>query len=238
MFRIAICDDELHVCSQLENILGALSKGLPKRIEVDVFYTGESLMQYLSHGEGYDLIFLDIELKLLNGVEVGKKIREELKDEITQIVYISGKDSYAMELFEVRPLNFLIKPLERDRIEAVVRKAIELTDRVKHFFEYKSGRSIAKAFIKDILYFESKGKKVRMVLVDGAHEFYSKLSEIEQQLDNQDFILIHKSYLANSFHIIEYQYESVKMSDHTILPISQQHRRTVREKLLQRRRKG
>lgn len=92
--------------------------------------------------------------------------------------------------------------------------------------------------MKDILYFESDGKKVKIVLLDQTHEFYSKLLEIEEELDNQDFIYIHKSYLVNYYHVIEYQYDHVKMSNKTILPISQQHRKSVRDKLLQRRRKG
>lgn len=73
---------------------------------------------------------------MLNGVEVGKKIRDQLCNETSQIVYISGKDSYAMELFDVRPLNFLIKPLQKEKIEVVVRKAIDLVDKGNQFFEF------------------------------------------------------------------------------------------------------
>lgn len=238
MLRIAICDDEKHVCAQVESILLNFNKSLPRKIEVEVFYSGEALIQFLTDGAYFDMIFLDIELHMLNGVEVGRKIRDELNNENIQIVYISGKDSYAMELFDIRPLNFLIKPLQEEKIEAVVRKAIDLVDRGNHFFDYKSGRTNNKIPIKDILYFESKGKKVKLVLQDQQHEFYSKLLEIEQQLHHQDFIIIHKSYLVNYYHVIEYQYDYVKMSDQTILPISQQHRKGVRDRLLQRRREG
>lgn len=238
MLRIAICDDDNYVCSQVESILIELSKSLPKKIEVEIFYSGESLFQFLSDKAYFDMIFLDIEFQMLNGVEVGKKIRDELNNETTQIVYISGKDSYAMELFDIRPLNFLIKPLQEEKIEAAVRKVIDLVDRGNHFFEYKTGRTKNKIPIKDILYFESDGKKVKMVLQDEMHEFYGKLFEIEQQLEDQDFIPIHKSYLVNYYHVIEYQYDYVKMSNKTILPISQQHRKSVRDWLLQRRRKG
>lgn len=238
MLYIAVCDDENSICTQVESILIELSKNLPKKIEVEVFFSGEALCQFLSNGAYFDIIFLDIELQMLNGVEVGKKIRGEMNNETIQIIYISGKDSYAMELFETRPLNFLIKPLQTEKIEEVVRKAIHLIERGNQFFKYKNGRTKNKIPIKDILYFESGGKKVKMVLQGEMHEFYSKLLDIEQQLDNEDFILIHKSYLVNYFHVIEYQYDSVEMSDKTILSISQQHRKSVRDSLLQRRQKG
>lgn len=238
MLRIAVCDDDNLICTQIESILLELGKTLLERIEVEVFFSGEALCHFLSDGAYFDMIFLDIELQMINGVEVGKKIREEMNNETTQIVYISGKDSYAMELFDVRPLNFLIKPLQKEKIEEVVRKAIHLLQRGNQFFEYKSGRTEYKIPIKDILYFESNGKKVKMILHDKVCEFYGKLSDINQQLDDQDFILIHKSYLVNYFHVIEYQYDYVKMSNKTILAISQQHRKAVREKLLRRRQRG
>lgn len=66
------------------------------------------------------------------------------------------------------------------------------------------------------------------------NEFYGKLSEIQRTLEQNDFILIHKSYLINYYHVVEYQYEFVKMSNTVILPISQQHRKAVRSKLLER----
>ncbi len=238
MLRIAICDDDNYICSELESILIELSKILPKKIEVEVFYSGESLIQYLSEGVFFDVIFLDIEFQILNGVEVGRKIRDELNNEITQIVYISGKNSYAMELFDIRPLNFLIKPLQKEKIETVVRKAIDLVDKSNHFFEYKTGRKKNKIPIKDILYFESDGKKIKMILQSEMYEFYGKLFGVKQQLGEQDFIPIHKSYLVNYYHVIEYQYDCVKMSNKTMLPISQQHRKFVRDRLLQRMRKG
>ena len=238
MLHIAICDDENYVCVQVERILINLNKSLPKKIEVDVFYSGETLFQFLSDGVYYDMIFLDIELQMLNGVEIGRKIRNELNNETTQIVYISGKDSYAMELFDIRPLNFLIKPLQEEKIEAAVRKAIDLVEKGNHYFEYKIGRTNNKIPIKDIIYFESEGKKVKMVLQNQNHEFYSKLIDIEQHLNNKVFISIHKSYLVNYLHVVEYQYDNVKMSDGTILPISQQHRKSVRDRLLQFRREG
>jgi len=81
MFRIAICDDEPAVCSQIETILLNYSEESNLDIEIQVFYSGEELCKFLEDGEGFDLIFLDIELKLINGIEVaysgGKSKKEE-----------------------------------------------------------------------------------------------------------------------------------------------------------------
>ena len=127
MFRIAICDDEPAICSQIERIVLDFGRKTSHYIEVDVYFSGEELYQYLEDGPYYDIIFLDIELKKLNEIDVGRKIRSDLKNEAILIVYISGRDSYAMELFEVRPMHFLVKPIRTERIMTVLEKGMELS---------------------------------------------------------------------------------------------------------------
>lgn len=234
MLRIAICDDDKIICQQLEDMLTDIEEETNEQYEVEVFYSGEELYRYLKKNNRYNLIFLDIEMRDLNGVEVGKKIRDEMNDETTQIVYISGREDYAMDLFEVRPLNFLIKPVSKNKVEAAVNKAIKILGESKHFYEYKNGNVNFSVSVGDILYFESDGRKVNIILMDDIKSFYGKLSEVEEKLRNQDFIMIHKSYLINFNHVIEYTYDYVKMSNKETLTISQNNRKAVREQLLRR----
>ena len=220
MFRIAICDDDCTICSFIENTILDFKHRMKEMIEIEIFYSGEEFYRDLVSGTYYDLVFLDIELKLLSGIQVGKKIRDELKNDITQIVYISAKDSYAMELFEVRPMHFLVKPLKVDKINSVITKGMELSDKLGQVFQYKIGRRIVKKPVRDILYFESMDRQVRMITIDGNEIFYGSLKDIYKQVEKFNFIYCHKSYLINYNHIIEFQYESLTMSDKTILPIS------------------
>lgn len=234
MLHIAICDDEKIICRQLEDMLHGIGENIDQEIDIEVYYSGEELFNTLLKGYSYDLIFLDIELYQISGIEIGKKIREELNDELTQIVYISCKESYAMELFDVRPLNFLIKPFNKEKIELVIQRVIKLLYKENKFFEYKNNNVTFSVLIKDILYFESHGRKVNIKLNDETKSFYGKLSTVEEQINNQDFIMIHKSYLINLNHCIEYTYEYVKMSNQDVLTISQNNRKSVREKLMHR----
>lgn len=234
MLHIAICDDEKIICRQLEDMLHDIVENIDQEIDIEVYYSGEELFNSFLKGYNYDLIFLDIELYQISGIEIGKKIREELNDELTQIVYISCKESYAMELFDVRPLNFLIKPFNKEKIELVIQKVIKLLYKENKFFEYKNNNVTFSVLIKDILYFESHGRKVNIKLYDETKNFYGKLSTVEEQINNPDFIMIHKSYLINLNHCIEYTYEYVKMSNQEVLTISQNNRKSVREKLMHR----
>ena len=232
MLKIAICDDDKALCMQLKDMLNEIIENTDA--EIYVFNTGEELCDLLINGSRFDIIFLDIELCEINGVEVGKKIRNELNDELTQIIYISAKDSYAMELFDIRPLNFLVKPLKREKIESVLKTAKKIMYSSNQYYEYKIGNVNFNVLISDILYFESSGRKVKIILNDDIKEYYGKLSEVEEKIKDNDFFFIHKSYFINYNHVIEYAYEYVKMSNNEVLGISQNNRKAVREKLLQK----
>lgn len=233
MLNIAICDDEKEVCAYMENVLIQIGQAFSVEISIEVFYSGEKLCQSLHEGIYYDMVLLDIDLKTMNGIEIGEFIREAIANETTHIVYISGKDSYAMELFDIRPLNFLIKPLKYEKIEKVFRTALKLIYNNDLIFEYQKGHCFYRIPINNILYFESMGKKVRIIMKDGVEEYYSKLSIIQSQIKGAVFIPIHKSYLVNYDHIVEVQYDKVRISNNVVLPISQHNRKAVRDKLLQ-----
>ena len=111
MFRIAICDDDRYIGSLIEKYIHEYALEQVVDLSVEVYEAGEEMLSHF-HDEGvFDLIFLDIEFPKMNGVEIGNYIRNTLRNEVTQIVYISSMQTHAMELFEVRPMNFLIKPL-------------------------------------------------------------------------------------------------------------------------------
>lgn len=229
MFRVAICDDEQVVCSQIENIILKYAAENNEKIDTQVFYSGEELNRFLESGQNFDLIFLDIELKIINGIEVGKKIREELDNQILQIVYISGKDNYMRDMFEVRPMHFLQKPIDDADIIKDLRLAMKLMEKLGGVFIYKKGHEIYRKPIKNILYFESSNREVKMVTSDGEEIFYGKLDDVYNQIGKYHFMYIHKSYIVNYFYVTKFRYEEVTMSNDEILPISQARRKATRE---------
>lgn len=238
MYHIGICDDSKETCAGLETMLYGYGKQQGLQIEVTVWYTGEDLCKCLTENEHLpDVLFLDIELLTTNGVKVGKFIREELENLDTIIIFISAKSSYAMELFCIQPLDFLVKPLEKQKIENVMDRVRKLTEIRKGIFEYYYGGFYFKTMYKDILYFCSHNKKIRMVLQKGEKEFSGKLKELVQEVP-ANFIQIHQSYLVNFDYIDECTYETVKMKNGERLSISQPYRKEVRNHIMKRVREG
>ena len=98
MIRIALVDDAVEIGTQLEAILIEITTNKGIAIDTDIYYSGKELCEHLQNGEFYDLIFLDIEMPEFTGIDVSKMIRDNLKNDSTQIAYISGNKEYAIEI--------------------------------------------------------------------------------------------------------------------------------------------
>ena len=228
MLSIAICDDDVLICSNLEKILMEYAKKTLIDFEIETYYSGESLYEDLKKGSYYDLIFLDIELKQDSGIEVGQRIREELRLESIQIVYISAYDSYAMDLFRIHTMDFLIKPLNKERVGAVLDRVINLLNISGRVFTYKSGRDRKKVLIRDILYFKSNKREIHLVMINGTVDFYGVLDQIIDSLKEFQFFTCHKSYLVNYNLVKDFRYETLIMSNGDVIPVSQKKRKEIR----------
>ena len=228
MFSIAICDDQRAICSEIENIILDYQELTRQEIQIEVFYSAEKLCTFMEHEHNFDLIFLDIEMKGLNGLELGRRIREEMDNQITQIVYVSGKDSYYRELFEVRPMHFLSKPVEPDMVIKDIELAMKLINRLGSLFSYKKGSDTHKVAIKNIIYFQSINREIKIVTTTGEESFYGKLQDVFHQVAKYQFMNIHKSYIINYEYVAKFRYDEVVMSNSVCLPISQLKRKEVR----------
>lgn len=228
MFSIAICDDQDAICRQLETYLKPYTDS--GAASVDVFYTGEKLYESMFGGMHYDLIFLDIRLKKMNGIETAKRIRNELKNEKTQIVYISSTQQYAMDLFAVRPMNFLLKPLSKNSVFASVDKAMELAGMFGRYFEFKAERMNYRLPFDEILYFESCNRVINVYTRKTVRTFYGKLNEIEKDAP-ANFIRIHQSYLINRSYVTYWKYDEVMLDDDVVLPISRVYQKKAGDML-------
>lgn len=231
MYTIGICDDGENICSSIEDMLIQCAKEKSMQIDTSVWYTGEGLKEYLERGNPLDFLFLDIELFRMTGIEVGGYIRNQLDDMGMQIIYISGKASYARQLFKTQPLDFLVKPITKEQIGDVLETAIRVLNRKKEKFEFQQGKDHYYVPMGDIVYFGSEGRKVKIVTLKETFAFYGRLREIARRLP-EDFVTIHKSYIVNKEYIFRYTYEMVELVNGVALTISPANRKQVREKIL------
>lgn len=238
MFRIAVCDDEPTMVGNMERMLNEFAEKHKLNLAVSVFLSGEELCNTLEGGEAFHLLYLDVRMKSLDGIEVSRRIREDFLDESLQIVYVSSSREHTMQMFENRPMNFLPKPVATEDVERTLLKAMALWQRNKSDFEFQIGKKQYRVKINEIMYFESDNKKILIHTIVNTLEFYGKLSQVEKQLAGNHFVWIHKSYLINYQYIREARYDEVIMSTGLHLPITQTFRKGVRDFMVQRRKGG
>ena len=119
------------------------------------------------------------------------------------------------------------------KITAYYGKIFSILDRSESNFEYKNQGNSYRIMYKDILYFQSNGRKINIVMKKETRDFYGKLSEVEKACPESLFLRIHKSYLVNMHYVKEITYKWIKMINEDILDISKSNRVEIRRKVME-----
>lgn len=236
MINIAVCEDDMFLGGQIETMLYRQAENACVAIQTEVLTSAEQCLKYIREEKMVDLLFLDIELGTMNGIELAAIIRNELHNDYMQIVYVSSKQSYAMELFESHPLHFLVKPLDEEKLAKVFLKAVKLIDKSEETFRYKKGHTNKKVFLSEIIYFEASNREVIMHTDSGTDIFYGKLKGIYPELQKHGFFFCHKSFLVHYDKVRIFETTQLTMHNGDVIPISQGQRKAVKELQLERER--
>lgn len=232
MYKFGICDDDRNFCMRLEKILKQCAKEEGIYIETQRFLRGEEYLDFMEKNMPMDILFLDIELEEIDGVQVGHKMREQLGNEATQIVYVSANEEYAMRLFKNRPMDFLVKPIQAKEVKRVLAEYLRIYSKSPIYFNYQTGKYFYQILERAIMYFWSEGKKIHIAADDGkSREFYGKMSDVENKLQRQRFCTVHKSFIVNFEYVAEFKPKELVMADGNVIPISQRLRKKVQEEV-------
>ena len=232
MVRIAICDDDEMLCHGLEEMIEAAKSIHGGDIILEVFSDGEELCRYMKQGNFLDVIFLDIEMGKVDGISAGHEIREVLNDDSVQIIYISSKDSYAMELFSVRPMNFLIKPISEEKLKQALSQVYRLLKKDDQMYEYKINRQSYYISMMKIQYFQVINRKIIIHTSNGEVVYYGKISEVIEKVKRQRFLMINRSELVNYNAIEMYQKDKIRLYSGEELQIVKSRQKEIQEQML------
>lgn len=228
MLRIAICDDETDARDalrfQLEKVLIEDAEEI-----VYEFSSGTNAASWLANHPGeIDLLFLDVEMKELNGMETAEKIRTF--DEQIMIVFVTGYSDYVFDGYHVGALDYLVKPVSEEKLRQLIgRVRTKSAQEESHTFSLKNMDGTWRFRFSDILYFYSDRRKVILVTAKGEYPFYARLDEVERKLAS-DFIRVHQRYLINPANVDYLGSESITINGQQ-LPCSRKYRETALSKI-------
>ncbi len=207
MISIAIVDDEKWIREQIYRLIEKKQAGC----RIDAYSSGEEL---LKSDKGYDMVFLDIQMEGMNGIDTARTLRQKVDD--TVLIFITGVKEYVFEAFDVAAFHYLIKPIEEQKFWEVYDRAVsEISKRKKqdsHSLFIKTRNRNVTLEQSDILYIESRAKKVEIHTKTDIIEAYAAIGELEKQLLG-NFYRCHRGYLVNMAYIMEYRNDSIALNN-------------------------
>lgn len=157
------------------------------------FYSGQALSEY---DQDFDILFLDIKMAVMDGLETAKLLKERGREFI--LIFITSAEEYVYDAFDLEAFQYLVKPVDDEKLERVLFSAVNKKIRPReNFLILSRNRQVSKINLDDVLYFEITGRIIRIHFKDRCTDYYEKISDLERKLSALDFFRCHKSYLVN-----------------------------------------
>lgn len=221
MITLAICDDEIIQRKLNEKKIVQVLENLNTDYNIDEYSDGQELVQSEIF---YDMVFLDIKMKKLDGIETAKEIKKINPNVI--IVFLTSFDNYVYEAFDVEAFNYIVKPIEDKRLNDVLMLAlnkINTCNENKGDLIIHRDKSIVKIKINNIIYADVYDRIVTLHLKNAKIEYYSRLKNLEKELKEKDFFRCHKSYIVNLMHVMRFDKNQILLDNDEVIPISRRN---------------
>lgn len=231
--KIALCDDDRTALPVIAGAAESAFRDHGIRTELSCYQSGKVLLDALATNR-FDIILLDIDMPGLDGIEVGRRVREMKNG--TQIIFVSECESRVFESFEVHPLGFVRKSNFLNDIAAVVRLYIKtcVQEQNSEYMEFETRGGLLNLKIRQIRYIEGSRNYQLLYLENSGEptEIKMTLDKLEEILEPHGFIRIHKGYLVNCQFIQRIQNTQLSLRDGTELPIGRSKMGEVKSKFL------
>ena len=198
MYRIAIVEDNPESVEKLKQYLTRYSEEYKMPLKHNVFTNG---MDFISdYRADYDVVLMDIEMPNMDGMTAARRLRQI--DESVCLIFVTNLAKYAIEGYEVRALDFLVKPVEYQNFKMKLQKALELrshSQKRELVLNLKSG--VQRLRLDEIYYIEVIDHNLIYHTAKGSFSERRSIKECETQLDAYGFARCSNSYLVNLRHV-------------------------------------
>lgn len=238
--RIAVCEDEdifrKQIVKEIEEYYHSLD------VVVDSFSSGEELVKKYERGKEmgeipqYDILFLDIEMKRLDGFDTAKAIRSYGGKEI--LIYLTSHTELAMQGYEVEAFRFLAKPVEQEKLWEALGELKKRLRKGKNIILHTKEEEVC-VEVASIIYVESMKNDVFYHILEHrntnclkVYKVREKIANVEKELLEEGFFRCHRSYLVQLAAVESYNNLELTLSGNVQVPISRGRQESFREALM------
>ncbi len=217
MLNIAVCDDEPKEIEYLISLTHQWAKESKTVVSISSFESAEAFLFEYEEDKSFDVLLLDIQMKEMNGISLAEKIRESNTQ--VQIIFITGFPDYISRGYDVSALHYLIKPIEKEKLFAVLSKASDNLKKEEKFILLTVQNESVRIKLKDIFFIEAFGHSSCVVCKHGEYKVSLSISDIAKMLDDS-FVQCHRSYIANILNMSKITKTDVFFDNGKSIPVS------------------
>lgn len=226
--KIVICDENESDRGCIREVIEEVLKRRNVRFAVQTFDSGEQLLKKKVDLSHYDVIFLDANMRKLNGIETAYQIRKKGWD--IKIILLAEMIDYAVDGYRIGALRYVMKDNMKKELpeclDFILKDCID--DGREMAFPLIGGER--NVMLSEILYIESRLHKLYFKFAEGDSHMYGKLAELERQLAECGFVRVHQSFLANMEYVDKICNYQMHLTDGSVLPVTKRRYSEVRER--------
>ena len=225
MIKIGICDDDKNIVSKIETYINEYPK---EKFIINTYKSGEELLDLK---EKFDVIFLDIDMVGIDGIETAKRLR--LYDKTVKIIYVTSYSDYRNLAFKVHAFSYLNKPISKEEIFNELDEIISYSnnDKEEGLLLFDTNEGIIRIKPSDIYYFEYLDRKVKIKTINKTYTIKDKITNVAKKMESYDFVMPHKSFTVNLYYVKSIKAYDIYIMDGSVIPLSQKKSVAFRESL-------
>lgn len=219
LVRVAIVEDEAELRDYYGKMVETWGKARNLRLIITFVESSEEYLFKYDRQDIFDIIFLDICMKNMNGMELAHEIRKF--DRNVQIVFITGKAEYVFEGYEIGAVRYLIKPVEERELAKTLDACMErLGSNREDYLTIKYQGENLRISRSEIMFVKVDGHYLQMKTVDKVYEWKDSLKEMIGKLDSERFVMANRSVVVNLEFVNKITREECILENGEAIPVS------------------
>jgi DNA-binding LytR/AlgR family response regulator len=233
LIKIAVCDDDDKIILDIKSKISEFMNKTSYKAEIHAFSCAEAL---LKSEELYDIVFLDIQMGSMTGMEAAKRIRQAGSD--CFLIFVTVLKEYVYDAFSVEASDYLLKPLNDQRFQSTMARVFHaVVNKKTSVLTIQTGSWCKSIRFADILYCEAINRKIFVHTKQEIIDYYFRINELEKQLE-PDFFCCHRSYLVNLQAVCGYENGLAKLVNGENIPVSRLRWQAFMDAMLNYMKKG